>query len=43
MILYCSSVDKFIDDVNGKRIIDILNNLMKENLYHYTSESEKIS
>ena len=43
MILYCSSVDKFIDDVNDKRIIDILNNSMKENLYHYTSESEKIS
>ena len=43
MILYCSSVDKFIDDINDKRIIDILNNSMKENLYHYTSESEKIS
>lgn len=43
MILYCSSVDKFIDDVNDKRIIDILNNLMKDNLYHYTSESEKKS
>lgn len=43
MILYCSSVDKFIDDVNDKRIIDILNNSMKENLYHYTSKSEKIS
>ena len=43
MILYCSSVDKFINDVNDKRIINILNNSMKENLYHYTSESEKIS
>lgn len=43
MILYCSSIDKFIDNVNNKRIIKTLNDSMKENLYHYTSESEKIS
>ena len=43
MILYCSSKTAFINDVNNKTIIDILNNTMKEKMYHYTSESEKSS
>ena len=40
MILYSSSKTAFIND---KSIIDILNNTMKEKMYHYTSESEKSS
>ncbi len=43
MILYSSSKTVFINDINDKSIIDILNNTMKEKLYHYTSESEKSS
>ena len=43
MILYSSSKTAFINDINDKSIIDILNNTMKEKMYHYTSESEKSS
>lgn len=43
MILYSSSKTTFINDVNNKYILDILNSTMKEKLYHYTSESEKNS
>ena len=43
MILYGSSKTAFINDINDKSIIDILNNTMKEKMYHYTSESEKSS
>ena len=43
MILYSSSKTAFINDINDKSIIDILNNKMKEKMYHYTSESEKSS
>ena len=43
MILYSSSVDKFIDDIKKNRISMILNNAMKEHLYHHTSDSERTS
>lgn len=43
MILYSSSKTAFNNDINDKSIIDILNNKMKEKMYHYTSESEKSS
>ena len=43
MILYSSSKTAFINDINDKSIIDILNNKMKEKMYHYSSESEKSS
>lgn len=43
MIIYSSSKNEFINDVNNKNILDILNNNIKEKLYHYTSESEKAS
>ena len=43
MILYSSSKNIFINDVNNRCILDVLNNTMKEKLYHYTSESEKKS
>ena len=43
MILYSSYKTAFINDINDKSIIDILNNKMKEKMYHYTSESEKSS
>ena len=43
MILYSSSKNEFISDVNNKTILNNLNNAMKEKLYHYTSESERKS
>lgn len=43
MILYSSSRDVFIHNVDNKCILNILNDKIKEKLYHYTSESEKKS
>ena len=43
MIIYSSSKKDFINDVNNKIIQEILNNKIKEKLYHYTSESERSS
>ena len=43
MILYCSSIDKFISDVSNKKIINILDKLMKTKLFHHSSKSEETS
>lgn len=43
MILYSSSKNEFIKDVNNNKITEILNNIIKETMYRSTSEAEQNS
>ena len=43
MILYSSNITNFIDDVYNNKIIQILMNSKKNELYKGTNNSEKLS